>query len=275
MAEENLIVAQLEKRFYISTHTGSTVYQKIFINKEFKGRYLYRATLSALLFSFYIMEERPVINVKPEGDLKPHSDTPDCECNPTVEEFEGHTLIIHNSFDGREAVEEANRLLGIEEEKISGNIEDYYHPNIDEFCVGFEYVIGRYVDDDIERGEVTLEDMNKCVFHPGDFDKFDIEYDPDGYKMIFVPKIFMVERLNHGNIMELGFEPLLSDDIMITYWHPELKLNLDMLLQENYNICIAKEGNEFKDLLFKGWVDNKFQLSKIIESVIEARDEEM
>ncbi|HTJ52576.1 MAG TPA: hypothetical protein VL443_24140 [Cyclobacteriaceae bacterium] len=39
-----------------------------------------------------------------------------CECNPETEyiEDENCVLVKHNSFDGREALEEAKRILGYE-----------------------------------------------------------------------------------------------------------------------------------------------------------------
>lgn len=51
--------------------------------------------------------------VYPVGDIKEHDIySTTCECNPKVEcEPDSDMLIIHNSFDGREAVEQANKIL--------------------------------------------------------------------------------------------------------------------------------------------------------------------
>ena len=42
----------------------------------------------------------------PVNDLKEHEEKSTCECSPSVEIQENlDMLIIHNSFDGREAIE--------------------------------------------------------------------------------------------------------------------------------------------------------------------------
>lgn len=53
-----------------------------------------------------------MINVLPINDLKEHTEDTTCECSPTWFEEGGEIIVVHNSFDGREAVEEANRILG-------------------------------------------------------------------------------------------------------------------------------------------------------------------
>lgn len=50
------------------------------------------------------------IHIYPLNDLQEHKlKGNDCDCLPTTD-FK-RELIIHNSFDGREAVEEANEIL--------------------------------------------------------------------------------------------------------------------------------------------------------------------
>jgi hypothetical protein len=47
-----------------------------------------------------------MLHVIPINDLKDHSEDSICECNPKAEILEnGDMLIIHNSYDGREIVE--------------------------------------------------------------------------------------------------------------------------------------------------------------------------
>ena len=46
------------------------------------------------------------MNIIPINDLKEHIEDSTCECNPKAEILEnGDILIIHNSYDGREIVE--------------------------------------------------------------------------------------------------------------------------------------------------------------------------
>lgn len=52
------------------------------------------------------------IHVLPVDDLREHEETTTCPCNPTVEcEPNATMLVIHNSFDGREALEQAEAIL--------------------------------------------------------------------------------------------------------------------------------------------------------------------
>jgi hypothetical protein len=61
-------------------------------------------------------------HIYPEDDLEEHilhcqypakgGVTCACKCNPVWQEELGAVFIIHNSFDGREAVEWANKILG-------------------------------------------------------------------------------------------------------------------------------------------------------------------
>lgn len=44
-------------------------------------------------------------HIYPLNDLAPHELSKDCPCRPKIEEAPGHRLIIHNSFDGRDAFE--------------------------------------------------------------------------------------------------------------------------------------------------------------------------
>lgn len=46
-----------------------------------------------------------VIHVKPIDDIGPHEASTTCQCAPRLEEIENATLVIHNSYDGRELIE--------------------------------------------------------------------------------------------------------------------------------------------------------------------------
>jgi hypothetical protein len=41
----------------------------------------------------------------PVDDLKPHAVSPACKCAPRVEDVNGGKWVVHNSFDGRELLE--------------------------------------------------------------------------------------------------------------------------------------------------------------------------
>lgn len=49
-----------------------------------------------------------IMHVSPVNDLKEHNieDFINCNCNPKVEVINNNFMIIHNSYDGREIIEE-------------------------------------------------------------------------------------------------------------------------------------------------------------------------
>lgn len=56
-------------------------------------------------------EEAMIVNVTPCNDLRYHKEDSTCPCKPKIEFVDDNILIVHNSFDGREAVEQAEALL--------------------------------------------------------------------------------------------------------------------------------------------------------------------
>jgi len=53
--------------------------------------------------------------VVPLDDLKPHTESDDCECRPKIEYVEGGKLVIHHSYDGREFFE---KWVSMKQEKV-------------------------------------------------------------------------------------------------------------------------------------------------------------
>jgi hypothetical protein len=53
-------------------------------------------------------DDRGHYHLVPDNDLKPHSYNLDCPCKP-IQDDEAPSLYAHNSYDGREAIEE-NRI---------------------------------------------------------------------------------------------------------------------------------------------------------------------
>lgn len=53
-------------------------------------------------------------HILPIDDLKPHLEKSTCECLPRVEVLEnGNLMVVHNSYDGREHIEELLAQLNI------------------------------------------------------------------------------------------------------------------------------------------------------------------
>ena len=50
-------------------------------------------------------------HVLPVNDLKHHTENTTCECSPKVEHINGNMVVIHNSYDGREIIEQVNEIV--------------------------------------------------------------------------------------------------------------------------------------------------------------------
>ena len=50
--------------------------------------------------------QESIVHVLPVGDTQLHEESGTyCNCNPSVERLDGGTVVVHNSFDGREFAE--------------------------------------------------------------------------------------------------------------------------------------------------------------------------
>ena len=54
-----------------------------------------------------------MIHVIPLEDLKSHTENTICECDPVVEIINNNMLVIHNAFDKRDLIEEAQQRINI------------------------------------------------------------------------------------------------------------------------------------------------------------------
>jgi hypothetical protein len=56
-----------------------------------------------------------MIHVYPVNDIEEHDlYSTTCHCRPRVSFENGEMIVFHNSFDGREIIEEVNKILGYE-----------------------------------------------------------------------------------------------------------------------------------------------------------------
>lgn len=51
------------------------------------------------------------LHILPINDLKEHEESSTCECCPKLIIENGEMIFVHNSFDGREIIEEVNEIL--------------------------------------------------------------------------------------------------------------------------------------------------------------------
>lgn len=52
-----------------------------------------------------------MVNVYPINDLEEHTLDSTCKCMPAIKEEYGQMIVVHNSFDCREAIEEALEII--------------------------------------------------------------------------------------------------------------------------------------------------------------------
>lgn len=57
-----------------------------------------------------------IFHIIPVLDIEEHEISAECECNPQLEIGTKGMILIHNAFDGREAIQEAEALLGMKNE---------------------------------------------------------------------------------------------------------------------------------------------------------------
>lgn len=77
-----------------------------------------------------------MINVIPVNDSEKHEENSTCHCNPTVEFHDGEMIIIHNAFDGREAVEIITNPIDIINDEIR-KAKSKYHLTNDNYWLGY------------------------------------------------------------------------------------------------------------------------------------------
>lgn len=59
---------------------------------------------------------------KPIQDTGEHIDGNMCKCSPKMIEESGNIIWVHNSFDGRESLEEAKEILGLKHETVNWEV---------------------------------------------------------------------------------------------------------------------------------------------------------
>jgi len=57
-----------------------------------------------------------MIHIYPVNDLKEHIENTTCECEPKIITENGEMIVIHNSFDHREIIEDVNQIMGEDNE---------------------------------------------------------------------------------------------------------------------------------------------------------------
>ena len=103
-----------------------------------------------------------MINILPINDLKEHIESSICECNPSVEFENGEMIIIHNSYDGRELLED----LSIEQLALlnatSHNLDNTIFENTQLFVSGYN------------KGDLSISDLKIMLQQAETENEFDV-----------------------------------------------------------------------------------------------------
>ena len=57
-----------------------------------------------------------MVHILPRNDTKEHIEDTMCECEPKIIIENGEMIVIHNSFDHREIIEDVNQIMGEDNE---------------------------------------------------------------------------------------------------------------------------------------------------------------
>ena len=103
-----------------------------------------------------------MINILPENDLKEHVESSICDCNPSVEFENGEMIIIHNSYDGRELLEDLSTEQLALLNATSYNLDNTIFENTQLFVSGYN------------KGDLTMDDLKEMLRESESEDEFEV-----------------------------------------------------------------------------------------------------
>ena len=103
-----------------------------------------------------------MINILPINDIKEHIESSICECKPRVEFENGEMIIIHNSYDGREFMEDLSTEQVALLNATSPDLDNTIFENTQLFIVGFN------------KGELNMEDLLEMLKQAENEEEFEI-----------------------------------------------------------------------------------------------------
>lgn len=103
-----------------------------------------------------------MINILPINDLKEHIESSICECNPSVEFENGEMIIIHNSYDGRELLEDLSTEQLALLNATSHNLDNTIFENTQLFVSGYN------------KGDLSISDLKIMLQQAETEDEFEV-----------------------------------------------------------------------------------------------------
>ena len=140
----------------------------------------------------------------------------------------------------------------------------YYQPQLEEFCVGFEYQ--RYVERDFDEGSCTWEDKifpeeglcTGTIEHPNIVEIFYENYLED----------VRVKLLDSQDIIDCGFKKLYEDtyELTINEFRGRTNVKVHLVIRKTLLICIGDSETPYSDwlTLFTGTIKNKTEFKKTL-----------
>jgi len=128
----------------------------------------------------------------------------------------------------------------------------YYTPQIEEFCVGFEYEINQGKISGWEKENVSLNtDLSAINFHLTNND-------------------IRAKLLNEEDILDCGFTQISNDcfNLPIKKYRGRLNQEVRILVRQTVLIYLAMDFNDKDNLvLFTGHIKNKNELLKLLKQL--------
>ena len=103
-----------------------------------------------------------MINIIPLNDLKNHIEDSTCECCPKVEFVNGEMIITHNSFDGRELLENLTTEQLALLEATSCDMDNTIYENTQLLVSGFN------------KGELSIDDLKEMLVQAEQEEEFEV-----------------------------------------------------------------------------------------------------
>ena len=128
-------------------------------------------------------------------------------------------------------------------------MNNYYIPDVGEFCIGFEY-------------EIAIIDN---YWNLSGFKKETVDQNFDFNTLIEYPKLYKVKYLDKEDLLNLGFK-LISEDGYQSFQYSEDDILYLQYFEDGKGWYLSYSENE-SQFAFVGWIKNKSELKKLMKQM--------
>lgn len=129
-------------------------------------------------------------------------------------------------------------------------MSNYYIPEIEEFCIGFEY-------------EIAIIDN---YWNLSGFKKETVDQNFDFNTLIKYPKLYKVKYLDKEDLLDLGFKLINEKDGYQSFEYSEDNILYLQYFEDGKGWYLSYSENE-SQFGFAGWVKNKSELKKLMKQM--------